>query len=226
MGEMLTLTADDGHRLAAYRATPAGAPRGGLVVIQEIFGVNSHIKRTCDGFAADGYVALAPAIFDRVERDYATGYGPADIERGRAVRGKLTLDQAVTDVRAAVRELARTGAPGAKVGVVGYCFGGTLAWLAATRIDGLAAAIGYYGGGIADAVGEQPRCPVLLHFGETDASIPKAHWEAVRAHHPKVEVHIYPAGHGFNCDERGSYHAESARLARERTLALLRRHVG
>jgi carboxymethylenebutenolidase len=223
MGEMITLTAEDGHRLAAYRVAPPGASRGGLVVVQEIFGVNSHIKRTCDGFAADGYVALAPALFDRVERDYATGYTQADVDRGRAVRGKLSLDQAVMDVRAAVRELARSGSG---VGVVGYCFGGTIAWLAATRIDGVAAAVGYYGGGIADAASEQPRCPVMLHFGETDASIPREHWETVRVQHPGVPVHVYPAGHGFNCDERGSYHAESARLARERTLAFFRQHVG
>jgi carboxymethylenebutenolidase len=223
MGEMLTLTAEDGHRLGAYRAAPAGTPRGGLVVVQEIFGVNSHIQRTCDGFAADGYVALAPALFDRVQRDYATGYSPADIEAGRAVRGKLTLDDAVADVRAAVRELARSGA---KVGVVGYCFGGTMAWLAATRIDGVAAAVGYYGGGIADTAQERPRCPVMLHFGETDASIPKEHWDRIRAQHPALPLHVYPAGHGFNCDERGSYDAASARQARERTLAFLRQHVG
>jgi carboxymethylenebutenolidase len=223
MGEMLTLTAEDGHRLGAYRAAPAGTPRGGLVVVQEIFGVNSHIKRTCDGFAADGYVTLAPALFDRVERDYATGYSPADIEAGRGVRGKLSLDDAVADVRAAVRELARSGS---KVGVVGYCFGGTMAWLAGTRIDGVAAAVGYYGGGIADTAQETPRCPVMLHFGETDASIPKEHWERIRAHQPSLPLHVYPAGHGFNCDERGSYDAASARLARERTIAFLRQHVG
>src|SRR5262245_1265072 len=223
MSQTLTLSAEDGHQLAAYRATPAGTPRGGLVVVQEIFGVNSHIKRTCDGFAADGYVALAPALFDRVQRDYATGYSPDDIEAGRAVRGKLTLDDAVADVRAAVRELARSGA---KVGVVGYCFGGTMAWLAATRIDGVAGAVGYYGGGIADTAQEQPRCPVMLHFGETDGSIPKEHWERIRAKHPGLPLHIYPAGHGFNCDERGSYDAASARQARERTLAFFRQHVG
>lgn len=223
MGEMVTLTAEDGHRLAAYRATPAGTARGGLVVVQEIFGVNSHIKRVTDGFAADGYVALAPALFDRVERGYETGYAPADIERGRAVRGKLAVEDAVKDVRAAVRELA--GAQ-PKVGVVGYCFGGTMAWLAATRVDGIVAAVGYYGGGVADAAHEKPRCPVLLHWGETDASIPSEHWERVRSQHPNVPMHVYPAGHGFNCDERGSYHAESARLARERTLAFLREHVG
>jgi len=223
MGEMLTLTAEDGHRLAAYRATPAGTPRGGLVVVQEIFGVNSHIRKVADGFAADGYVAVAPALFDRVERDYQTGYAQPDIERGRAVRAKLAVEDALKDVRAAVRELSGTGQ---KVGVVGYCFGGTVAWLAATRLDGVAGAVGYYGGGVADAAHEKPRCPVLLHFGETDASIPSEHWERVRTHHPAVPMHIYPAGHGFNCDERGSFHADSARLARERTLAFLRRHVG
>jgi carboxymethylenebutenolidase len=223
MGEMLTLTAEEGHQLAAYCAAPTGPARGGVVVVQEIFGVNSHIRRVSDGFAADGYVALAPALFDRVERDYQTGYGPADIDRGRATRGKLTLDQAVMDVRAAARELERSGMA---VGVVGYCFGGTMAWLAATRIDGLAASVGYYGGGIKETVTETPRCPVMLHYGETDTGIPRDHWEAVQAHHPGVAVHVYPAGHGFNCDERGSYHAESARLARERTLAFLRQHVG
>jgi carboxymethylenebutenolidase len=223
MGDTLTLNAEDGHRFSAYRATPPGKPRGGLVVVQEIFGVNSHIKRVTDGFAGDGYVAIAPAIFDRVERDFATGYAPPDIERGRAVRGKLTLDQVVMDVRATVQELARSGL---KVGVVGYCFGGTVAWLSATRIDGVAGAVGYYGGGIAETAEEAPRCPVMLHFGETDASIPKDHYEKVARIHPKIPIHIYPAGHGFNCDERGSYHEPSARLARERTLEFLRTHVG
>jgi carboxymethylenebutenolidase len=223
MGKTVTLTADDGHTLSAYRADPSGRPRGGLVVVQEIFGVNTHIKRVTDGFAADGYVALAPAIFDRVEPGYATGYTPADIEQGRAVRGKIPLDDMVRDVRAAVSALKAEGMP---VGVVGYCLGGTLAWLAATRIDGLSAAVGYYGGGIADTVQEQPRCPVLLHFGETDASIPREHYEKVKATHSEIPVHVYPAGHGFNCDERGSYDEPSARLARTRTLEFLRQHLG
>jgi carboxymethylenebutenolidase len=223
MGEMLTLQAADGHRFAAYRATPAGTPRGALVVVQEIFGVNSHIKKVTDGFAVDGYLAIAPALFDRVERDYATGYAQADIERGRMVRGKLQIEDALKDVQAAIREAAKGGR---RVGVVGYCFGGTVAWLSATRLDGVAAAVGYYGGGIADAAGEQPKCPTLLHFGETDASIPKEHYEKVQALHPTLPVHIYPAGHGFNCDERGSYHEPSARQARERTLAFLRQHLG
>jgi carboxymethylenebutenolidase len=223
MGEMLTLTAEDGHKLAAYRATPAGTPRGGLVIVQEIFGVNSHIKKVTDGFAADGYVSIAPALFDRVERDFATGYAPADMERGRAVRGKIPWDNMIKDVRAAVSELKRAGL---KVGVIGYCMGGTVAWLSATRIDGLAASVGYYGGGIADTAEEKPRGPVMLHFGETDAGIPKEHYEKVARVHPKIPIHIYPAGHGFSCDERGSYHEPSATLARKRTLDFLREHLG
>jgi carboxymethylenebutenolidase len=193
------------------------------VIVQEIFGVNSHIKRVCDGFAADGYLALAPAIFERVEPGFAIGYKPEDIERGRAVRMKIPLEDMVKDVRAAVKALA---AEKLKVGVVGYCLGGTLAWLAATRIDGVACAVGYYGGGIADAANEKPRCPVLLHFGETDQSIPTEHHARIRAAHPTVVMHVYPAGHGFNCDERASYHEPSAVLARSRTLEFLKRHLG
>ncbi|HET7876083.1 MAG TPA: dienelactone hydrolase family protein [Methylomirabilota bacterium] len=222
MGQTMTLKAEDGHTLAGYRAAPAGTPRGGLVIVQEIFGVNGHIRRVCDGFAADGYVALAPALFDRVERGVAIGYTPADIERGRALRMKVALDDMVKDVRAAVRGLE---AEGLRVGVVGYCLGGTLAWLAATRIDGVRCAVGYYGGGIADAAGEKPRCPVLLHFGETDQSIPPEHHQRIRAAHPALPIHLYPAGHGFNCDERASYHEPSARLARQRTLEFLAQHL-
>jgi carboxymethylenebutenolidase len=223
MGEMITLTSEDGFKPSAYRAKPAGTARGGLVVVQEIFGVNHHIKNVADGFAADGYDVIAPAIFDRVERNFETGYQPADIERGREVRGKLQLDHAVMDTRAAVAELGKTYP---KVGVVGYCFGGTIAWLAATRIDGVAAASSFYGGGVADTAAEQPKCPVIFHFCETDASIPKAHWDKVRELHPKLPVYIYPAGHGFACDERGSFHAPSAELARQRTIAFFREHIG
>ena len=138
MGQTVTLKAEDGHSFSGYRAAPVGKPKAGLVIIQEIFGVNSHIKRVSDGFAADGYVALAPAIFDRAERGFDTGYQPADIERGRGVRGKIDINDMVKDIRAAVRSLA---AEGLKVGVVGYCLGGTLAWLAATRIDGVSCAV-------------------------------------------------------------------------------------
>jgi carboxymethylenebutenolidase len=223
MGQDITLKAEDGHQPSAYRADPKGRARGGVVIVQEIFGVNHHIRNVSDGYAEDGYAVIAPALFDRVERGFQTGYAQADIERGRAVRGRLSIDDAVKDVRAAVDALATEGL---KVGVVGYCFGGTMAWLAATRIDGVSAAVGYYGGGIADAAGEQPRCATMLHFGETDASIPKEHYEKVMKLHPKLPVFIYPAGHGFSCDERASYHAESARLARERTIEFLRKHIG
>jgi len=223
MGETLTLTAEDGHKLSAYRANPSGTPRGGLVVVQEIFGVNQHIRKVADGFAADGYVAVAPALFDRVERNYETGYGPQDIERGRATRGKLTTDQAMLDVKATVKELQKAGL---KVGVVGYCFGGTIAWLSATRVEGVSAAVGYYGGGVADAAEEKPKCPAMLHFGETDASIPMDAVEKVKKAQPNVAIYTYPAGHGFVCDERGSYHAESDKIARGRTIEFFRKHVG
>ena len=215
MGSMINLTAEDGHRLSAYRAAPSGAPKGGLVVVQEIFGVNHHIQSMCDRFAADGYLALAPAIFDRVEPGINLGYTADDIEQGRSIRGKVDIADMMRDVRAAVEALK---AEGQSVGVVGYCLGGTLAWLACTRIDGVKAAVGYYGGGIAETASETPRCPVLLHFGETDQAIPPEHWARIRAAHPEVPLHTYPAGHGFSCDERGSFHKPSAELARQRTL--------
>jgi len=223
MGKTITLTAEDGHQFSAYRAEPAGTPRGGIVVIQEIFGVNQHIRKVTDSFAAAGYLCLSPAIFDRVDRNFEIGYAPADVEHGRATRAKIQLDDMVADVRAAAKALQ---AEKLKVGVVGYCLGGTLTWLAATRIDGLSAAVGYYGGGVAASASETPRCPVLLHWGETDASIPPDHWETVKKAHPTVPMHVYPAGHGFHCDERGSFHAESSKLAHQRTLDFFREHVG
>jgi carboxymethylenebutenolidase len=223
MGKTITLTAEDGHQFSAYRAEPAGTPRGGIVVIQEIFGVNQHIRKVTDSFAAEGYLCLAPAIFDRVDRNFEIGYTPADVDHGRATRGKIQLDDMVADIRAAVKALQ---AEKLKVGVVGYCLGGTLAWLSSTRIDGVAAAVGYYGGGVAASATETPRGPVLLHWGETDASIPPDHWETVKKAHPSVPMHVYPAGHGFHCDERGSFHAESSQLAHQRTLAFFRQHVG
>jgi len=223
MGKTITLTAEDGHQFSAYRSEPAGTPRGGIVVIQEIFGVNQHIRKVTDSFAAAGYLCLAPAIFDRVDRNFEIGYTPADVEHGRATRGKIQLDDMVADIRAAVKALQ---AEKLKVGVVGYCLGGTLAWLSATRIDGVGAAVGYYGGGVAASAAETPHSPVLLHWGETDASIPPDHWETVKKAHPTVPMHVYPAGHGFHCDERGSFHAESSKLAHQRTLDFFRQHIG
>jgi carboxymethylenebutenolidase len=222
MGETIKATAADGHQFEAYRADPTGTPRGAVVIVQEIFGVNSHIRAVCDDYAKQGYVAIAPALFDRVERDVQLGYQGDDVTRGRALREKVTLEDALKDVEAAAKEVAAAG----KVGVVGYCWGGTVVWAAAARSRTFAAAVGYYGGGIAGLAGEQPRCPVQLHFGEKDQAIPLTDVDKVRATHPELPIYLYPAGHGFNCDQRASYHAESAQLARERTLAFLREHLG
>jgi carboxymethylenebutenolidase len=222
LGTTLQGTAADGHALAIYRADPAGRPRGGLVVAQEIFGVNSHIRAVCDDFAGQGYVAVAPALFDRVARGVELGYQQDDIAAGLKIREKVSLEQALADVEAAARAIAGVG----RIGVIGYCWGGTVAWVAATRSRSFAAAVSYYGGGVVDLASEQPNCPVQLHFGEQDHAIPLKGVEALKAAHPELPVYIYPAGHGFNCDQRGSYHAESARLARERTLAFLGEHIG
>ena len=222
MGTAIELTSPDGFRLSAYRAEPAGTPRGGLVVVQEIFGVNAHIRSVCDGYAADGYLAVAPALFDRCQRGVDWGYTPEDIARGREVRAQADAAAALMDVVAARDAAAQAG----RVGIVGYCWGGFIAWLAAARVDGFACAIAYYGGGMPDAIGEKPRCPVLTHFGEQDAMIPVAGVQALAAAHPAMEVHLYAAGHGFNCDQRASFDPAAAVLARERSLAFLRRHVG
>lgn len=222
MGQWLELTAEDGVRLAAYRADPAARPRGGLIVVQEIFGVSSHIRAVCDGFAADGYVAIAPALFDRYESNVDIGYSAEDIARGRALKARASIDAALRDVAAAREAAASAG----RVGVVGYCWGGFIAWMSAARVSGLACAISYYGGGMLEAVAEQPRCPVCAHFGERDGGIPLAGVKQFAAAHPEVEVHLYPAEHAFNNDQRPSYEPASARLARERTIAYLRRHVG
>jgi carboxymethylenebutenolidase len=222
MGTTIRATAADGHELGLYRADPTGAPRGAVVVVQEIFGVNSHIRAVCDDYAGQGYVAIAPALFDRVERDVELGYAPDDVARGRELRTPISLDDALANVEAAAKVVAAVG----RVGVIGYCWGGTVAWVAATRSKSFAAAVGYYGGGVPDLASEQPSCPVQLHFGEHDQAIPLAGVERFKAAHPEVPVYIYPAGHGFNCDQRGAYHAESAKLARERTLAFLHEHVG
>lgn len=221
MGEFVQLTAADGHRLQAYKAVPGGTAEGAIVVIQEIFGVNSHIRSVCDGFAGDGYLAIAPALFDRTERDIELGYAADDIARGRALKGEVGYDDALLDTAAAIAALGDRH----RVGIVGYCWGGSVAYLAACRLDGLSAAVGYYGGQIADFAAETPKVPTMLHFGRSDASIPMAAVEKVRAAQPGVECHLYDAGHGFNCDQRGSYDETSAAVARERTLSHFLKHL-
>jgi len=218
---MTGLVAADGHRLQAYEAVPVGAARGGVVVVQEIFGVNDHIRRVADGYAADGYRVIAPALFDRVRPGIELGYTDADIAEGRKIRGQLTFEQALADVEAARKALGD-----GNIGIGGYCWGGTVTWLAAARLPGFAAAASYYGGGIGQFAVEHPRCPTQCHFGEKDHAIPLTEVAAVRDANPAVEVYTYPAGHGFNCDARASFDAAAAKLARERTLAFFSKHIG
>src|SRR5215213_6901312 len=222
MGKMIELTASDEHKLAAYRADPSGKPRGGIVVIQEIFGVNSHIKQLADGYAADGYVAIAPSMFDRVQKNVDLAYTPDDIATGREIRGKVTNDMAVKDAEAAIKAAASAG----KVGIVGYCWGGLVTWLSAGKTPDLACAVPYYGGGILDNQDLAPKVPLMGHFGEKDGHIPAEGVRKLAAKYPQHQIFIYDADHGFNCDHRGSYNAPAAKQARERTLAFLRKHVG
>jgi carboxymethylenebutenolidase len=222
MNDDLKLTAVDGNALGAYLAEPRAAARGALVVVQEIFGVNGHIRAVADSYAADGYVAIAPALFDRVQRGYQSGYTQPEVQAGIALMRQISWDHALADIGAAVDAVRHAG----KVGIVGYCWGGAIAWLAAARTSGLAAAVAYYGGAIPSLINERPRCPVLLHFGERDASIPLDNAREVAAAHPEATTYFYPAGHGFNCDQRPSYDRAAAQLARERTLAFFRIHVG
>jgi carboxymethylenebutenolidase len=219
MGEWVKFHAADGQQLSGYVAKPAGEPVAGLVVVQEIFGVNPHIRSVTDGWAKDGYLAVAPAIFDRIEPGVELGYEGADMQRAMTFVPKLDVEKALLDTKAALEYAAKT--TGKKVGVVGYCFGGTVAWLTATRL-GAAAAVGYYGGRIAQYAGENPKCPVMLHFGRQDAHIPPEEIDKVRSAHPDVEIYTYDAGHGFNCDARGSYNAAAAKEARERSVEFLR----
>ncbi|MET0507620.1 MAG: dienelactone hydrolase family protein [Burkholderiaceae bacterium] len=222
----IELTAADGHRLAAWKAAPQGTPKGAIVVVQEIFGINSHIRAVADGFASDGYLAIAPAFFDRVERGYETGYTPEDIAAGRERIGKLDWNNTLADLAAGIEAATEALGGNGKVGVVGYCWGGTVAWRAAARAQGLGASVCYYGGGIGDFVAEKPNVPVLLHFGAKDTTPSPETGKEIERRYPQAEVHVYPgAGHGFNCDQRGSYDAESAKLARTRTVAFFGKHL-
>jgi carboxymethylenebutenolidase len=222
MGKMIDLTASDGHKLSAYRADPSGKPRGGIVVIQEIFGVNSHVRSVADGYAADGYLAIAPAMFDRAQKNFEVGYTPDDMTKGRETRAKVTDDMALKDAEAAIKAASSAG----KVGIVGYCWGGTIAWLCAGKSSGLVCAVPYYGGGILQNEGLAPKIPLMGHFGDKDAHIPVEGVKKLAAKYPQHQIFIYAADHGFNCDQRGSYNAPAAKQARERTLGFFRKHVG
>lgn len=225
MGQMIELEAKDGFLFSAYEASPhTPHHRGGLVIIQEIFGVTAHIRSVADGYAADGYYCIAPAIFDRDKAGLDLNSDQDGIAVGRAAVEKIGFDAMLLDIDAARAAAASAG----KVGIVGYCLGGSLAWLAATRLEGFAAASCYYGSRIASTAGEKPHCPVQMHFGDKDQSISMADVEKVRGNVPSrlVEVFVYPAGHAFNRDGGASWEPESAKLARERTLKLFREHVG
>ena len=222
MGHTIELQAADGTRVPAYVAQPSGAARGAVVVIQEIFGLNSHIRSVADGYAAEGYLAVAPAMFQRVKPGVELGYAEADMNEGfgyKTAVEALPAPGALQDIQAAIDHAAQ--ASGGKVGIVGYCWGGLLTWRAACLLKGLSAAAPYYGGGMTTEaeVARQPQVPVMAHFAEEDKWIPMDTVYAFAKAHPQVQVHTYAAHHGFNCDQRGSWHAPSAQLARERTRA-------
>jgi carboxymethylenebutenolidase len=227
MGTFIDLQAADGFDFPAYVASPAGKPKAGIVVLQEIFGVNSHIRSVADGYAAQGYLAVAPATFHRVKPGVDIGYAPQDMTAGSALKAAveaLPAPGVMQDIQAAISHARQAG----KVGVVGYCWGGLLTWRSGCMLQGLSAAVPYYGGGMTTPaeIARKPKVPVLAHFGEKDHWITLTSVEAFKKAHPEVEVQVYAADHGFNCDQRGSYEAAAAQLARERTLAFFGKHLG
>lgn len=229
MGHLIDLRAKDGFVSEAYVAQPKLKPRAAIVILQEIFGVNAHITAVADGFAMAGFWAIAPATFSRVNKDVNLGYTPEDVAKGRALKNQaeaLPAPGVMADVQAAIDHAAQ--AAHGQVGVVGYCWGGLLAWRAATQLQGLSAAVSYYGGGMTLPAerDKKPLCPVLAHFGEQDTLIPMDTVAAFKASQAQVQVQVYAADHGFNCDHRGSYNAEAADLALERTLGFFIQHLG
>ena len=222
MGKQFQLTTSDKHQLGAYRADPQGTPKGGLVVVQEIFGVNHHIRAVCDRLAGLGYAAVAPAVFDRFVRDFESGYTPDEVAHARSYLGNLNWEHMMADIAAAVDDLKSAG----PVGVIGFCMGGTAAFLAACRLSGLSASVAYYGGMIGKFADEKPKCPMQMHFGEKDQSIPMDVVEAIKQKRSDAEIYVYPdAAHGFHCDERASYNKAAADLAWSRTTEFLAKHM-
>jgi carboxymethylenebutenolidase len=220
MGDFTTLMARDGHEFRAWLAAPKGPSKGAVVVLQEIFGVNSHIRAVTDSFAAEGYVAIAPSLFDRVRRGIETGYSDKEMQEGRGYVMQLKQEETLKDTAAAIAIVKHAG----RVGTVGYCWGGKMSYLAACDLP-IACAVSYYGGGITQLLDKKPRCPVMYHYGERDKHITPDDVAKVKAAHPEGLFYIYPADHGFNCDQRGSYDAPSAALARTRTLEFFGQHL-
>ena len=223
MGNVTTLTGSDGHSFEAYEAAPDGSPKGTIVVVQEIFGVNAHIREVADGYARAGYRAMAPALFDRVEPKIELGYAGADMMQGIEIaRGKLDVGDALLDIQTTVRSASESGA----VGLVGYCFGGLMAFLSACQVSGLACAVSYYGGGIAAQLEQSPNIPLQFHFAELDAHIPLSDVDLIRNAYPQCGLFTYDADHGFNCDHRASFDEAAADLARQRALEFFAEHMG
>jgi carboxymethylenebutenolidase len=220
MSESTTIMARDGHEFQTWLAAPPGRARGAIVVVQEIFGVNSHIRAVTDGYAADGYVAIAPAFFDRVRRGIELGYSAPDMQEGRGYVKQLQRAAILADLSAAIAVVRHAG----RVGVVGYCWGGTIAYVAACDLP-IACAVAYYGSGITNELEKHPNCPVMYHFGELDKHIPASDIAKIKVADPQGEFYDYHAGHGFNCEQRESYDAASAQLARTRSLAFFAKHV-
>lgn len=223
MGTKIRLTAADGHEFDAYLAESSGPVHGAIVLIQEIFGVNSHIRSVADDYAGQSFHVIAPALFDRVQPNLELGYNPTDAAQGMKAARQIGMDAALLDVAASISH-ARAEGSGLKVGVLGFCYEGSLAWLAVTRLDS-DAAVGYYGGQIAANAAETPHCPVMMHFGTKDPHIGPEEIEKIRTAHPDLPLSIYDAGHGFNCDQRKDFEPESAKLARQRTLEFFSRHL-
>ena len=222
VGQDIKLTASDNFQLGAYRADPPGAPKGAVVVIQEIFGINHHIRSVCDRLAAEGYVAIAPSIFDRIEPNFTSGYSPDEIAVARKFVANPDFPAMLRDTQAAIDAVKDVG----PVGIIGFCLGGSIAYAAATKLSGLSAAVGYYGGAVVRFADDKPQVPTQLHFGEKDAGIPLTDVETIKTKRPDVEVHIYPgAQHGFHCDERASYDKASADIAWPRSLAFFAKNL-
>ena len=215
-GKMISMTMADGKSIGVYRVEAAGARRGGLVLIQEIFGISEHIKSCCDGYAADGYEVLAPSLFDREAPGFVAGYTPEEMQKGAALAYGSPLEQRVADAQSCIDALK------GPVFVTGYCFGGSVTWAAACRCKGIAAASSYYGKLVPELANETPKCPTICHFGTQDTSIPMDGVEKLIAAHPEVPIYIYEAGHGFNSDRPTHHNEAAAKLARQRTLELFR----
>jgi len=226
MGNFIDLKSADGFSFPAYVAQPAGTPKGAVVVLQEIFGVNSHIRNVADGYAAQGVLAVAPSTLHRVKAGVDLGYQSEDMQAGSALKSAveaLPAPGVMQDIQAAIDYAGKAG----KVGIVGYCYGGLLTWRSACTLNGLSAAVPYYGGGVTtpEEIARKPKVPVMAHFGDQDHWIPMDTVKAFEAAHPEVEVHVYAANHGFNCDQRGSWNAGAAATALERTLYFFNKHL-